>query len=325
MDEALNQLTEEKRQAELDKIAAIRALEEKSKEFLKEKDENARLESKLKMIHYQVGNENTNIEETPQFRNLLEEKQKEIRNIYEEKVKQLENERLQMEEGKNQVEKCKQLLIKQRDIMIALTARLNDRDEIILELQEELDLLLRLKSESEITDAKKSEKINELEALLNKTQNLYQNSEKNSTVQISSEEKKFIPFPDEVIKDSNNLVNKNSLNTNEKIQELENIIIAQKSIIKKYESNSSNNSKVLQDSIKSLNLKNSNEEKNESDISISNISSNIEKTAIPGVSKVLKFLKEQKDQFRLFKVIQELEKVHGSLNDVSKKIKKGDN
>ena len=185
--------------------------------------------------------------------------------------------------------------------------------------------MLRLKSESEITDAKKSEKINELEALLNKTQNLYQNSEKNSTVQISSEEKKFIPFPDEVIKDSNNLVNKNSLNTNEKIQELENIIIAQKSIIKKYESNSSNNSKVLQDSIKSLNLKNSNEEKNESDISISNISSNIEKTAIPGVSKVLKFLKEQKDQFRLFKVIQELEKVHGSLNDVSKKIKKGDN
>ena len=135
MDEALNQLTEEKRQAELDKIAAIRALEEKSKEFLKEKDEKARLESKLKMIHYQVGNENTNIEETPQFRNLLEEKQKEIRNIYEEKVKQLENERLQMEEGKNQVEKCKQLLIKQRDIMIALTARLNDRDEIILELR----------------------------------------------------------------------------------------------------------------------------------------------------------------------------------------------
>ena len=33
----------------------------------------------------------------------------------------------------------KQLLLKQRDIMIALTQRLNERDEQIVELQEELD------------------------------------------------------------------------------------------------------------------------------------------------------------------------------------------
>jgi hypothetical protein len=37
-----------------------------------------------------------------------------------------------------QVDRYKQLLLKQRDIMIALTARLNERDEQILTLQEEL-------------------------------------------------------------------------------------------------------------------------------------------------------------------------------------------
>jgi len=38
-----------------------------------------------------------------------------------------------------QVDRYKQLLLKQRDIMIALTARLNERDEQILTLQEELE------------------------------------------------------------------------------------------------------------------------------------------------------------------------------------------
>jgi len=37
------------------------------------------------------------------------------------------------------VDRYKQLLLKQRDIMLALTKRLNDRDEQILALQEELD------------------------------------------------------------------------------------------------------------------------------------------------------------------------------------------
>ncbi len=37
------------------------------------------------------------------------------------------------------MDRYKQLLLKQRDIMIALTARLNERDETIIQLQEELD------------------------------------------------------------------------------------------------------------------------------------------------------------------------------------------
>ena len=38
-----------------------------------------------------------------------------------------------------QVDRYKALLVKQRDIMIALTARLNERDDSILGLQEELE------------------------------------------------------------------------------------------------------------------------------------------------------------------------------------------
>ena len=47
----------------------------------------------------------------------------------------LEKERETIEEEKAQVDRYKQLLLKQRDIMIALTQRLNERDEQIMALQ----------------------------------------------------------------------------------------------------------------------------------------------------------------------------------------------
>ena len=48
-------------------------------------------------------------------------------------------ERVAIVEDKAQVDKYKQLLLKQRDVMIALTASLNRRDESISMLQEEVD------------------------------------------------------------------------------------------------------------------------------------------------------------------------------------------
>lgn len=72
------------------------------------------------------------IEDTPQFRTALEEQQKRIRQEYEVKLNEIERERNQIEEGKAQVDRYKQLLLKQRDIMIALTSRLNERDETII-------------------------------------------------------------------------------------------------------------------------------------------------------------------------------------------------
>ena len=58
---------------------------------------------------------------------------------YESKLAELEKERECIEQEKEQVHRYKALLQKQRDIMIALTARLNERDETILAMQEEHD------------------------------------------------------------------------------------------------------------------------------------------------------------------------------------------
>lgn len=58
-----------------------------------------------------------------------------IRGEYEARLRELEAERHMVEEDLAQVDKYKQLLLKQRDIMIALTARLNERDEQIMTLQ----------------------------------------------------------------------------------------------------------------------------------------------------------------------------------------------
>jgi hypothetical protein len=62
----------------------------------------------------------------------LEAKQKLIRQEYELKLQEIEKERNAIEEDKAQVDRYKQLLLKQRDIMIALTSRLNERDETII-------------------------------------------------------------------------------------------------------------------------------------------------------------------------------------------------
>jgi antitoxin component HigA of HigAB toxin-antitoxin module len=72
------------------------------------------------------------IEDTPQFRVALEEKQRIIRQEYENKLNEIERERDQITENKNTAFRLQQLLIKQRDIIIALTSRLNERDEKII-------------------------------------------------------------------------------------------------------------------------------------------------------------------------------------------------
>jgi len=47
----MTQLEEEKKKAEMDKEAAINALEIRHKEFLQERDEKRRLEEKIKMMN----------------------------------------------------------------------------------------------------------------------------------------------------------------------------------------------------------------------------------------------------------------------------------
>ncbi|ETK74825.1 hypothetical protein L917_18175 [Phytophthora nicotianae] len=159
----LLELDEQRRRAEEDKMAAIRALEERSREFMREKEEKKRLEQRISALTSQMlmsnqrrltptslsgDGETLNVED-PLIRDALKEHQDRIRQEYECRLADLEKERETIEEEKAQVDRYKQLLLKQRDIMIALTQRLNERDEQITALQDELDAYDRHQKELE--------------------------------------------------------------------------------------------------------------------------------------------------------------------------------
>ena len=81
-------------------------------------------------------------------------------------MQEIEKERVQIEEDKQQVDRYKQLLLKQRDIMIALTSRLNERDETIIQLQEELDAYDRINRETEQYIELKNYRIEQLQQFI---------------------------------------------------------------------------------------------------------------------------------------------------------------
>lgn len=157
----LLELDEQRKRAEADKMAAIQALEARSLEFMKEKEEKTKLEQRIAMLMGQmIGNkgEAAEIDGMNEGIDLLngrapsiltgngegvglvvKEQQEKLRQEYEGKLANLERERESIEEEKAQVDRYKQLLLKQRDIMIALTQRLVERDEQIMALQDELD------------------------------------------------------------------------------------------------------------------------------------------------------------------------------------------
>lgn len=146
------QLEEEKKRLEEDRVAALEALEEQSKDFLKEREEKKRLEQMIKQLESSVvfgGNTNSGSQGN-----------------YDKRFSELEVERQKLEEDRAQVDQYKQLLLKQRDIMIALTTRLNERDETIVQLQEELDAYDRIHYEAEEMLEIKKTHIEQLENLL---------------------------------------------------------------------------------------------------------------------------------------------------------------
>ena len=153
-------LEQDKRRAEEDKEAAITALESRYKEYLLEKEEQ------IKELSSQLLVGGQRIEETPQFRTALETKQKIIREEYEGKLQEIERERQLIEADKAQVDRYKQLLLKQRDIMLALTARINERDDTIIQLQEELDALEQINRANEAQLARRSGTVQRLRQML---------------------------------------------------------------------------------------------------------------------------------------------------------------
>eukprot|EP01062_Namystynia_karyoxenos_P046511 TRINITY_DN3488_c2_g1_i1.p1 TRINITY_DN3488_c2_g1~~TRINITY_DN3488_c2_g1_i1.p1 ORF type:complete len:1108 (+),score=497.38 TRINITY_DN3488_c2_g1_i1:90-3326(+) len=131
-------LEERHRQSEQDRHAALAALRARSVEVMEEKAAKERLEEKINSLEHgflQGGHAGPDGGDGIAFRDAIHKVSEE----YMSRLDELDKERQVIEEDKAQVDRYKQLLLKQRDIMIALTARLNERDGSILSQQEELD------------------------------------------------------------------------------------------------------------------------------------------------------------------------------------------
>lgn len=73
------------------------------------------------------------------LRTLLAREQRRIRDEYEARLQELERERTSVGQDRAQVAQYQALVVKQRDIMLALTQRLTERDDTVLGLQEEVE------------------------------------------------------------------------------------------------------------------------------------------------------------------------------------------
>ncbi|KPA79716.1 putative kinesin [Leptomonas pyrrhocoris] len=122
----LSEMEEDYRRAEKDRVAALAALQQSSAAHQEELRVREELEGRIRELEAIMreggmeGNPRTSQE-------------------YAERLLELDRERQAVAEDKEQVDRYKHLLLKQRDIMLSLTTRLNDRDETILLLQEEVD------------------------------------------------------------------------------------------------------------------------------------------------------------------------------------------
>ena len=119
-----------KNREEKEKIDAIKAYEQTSRQLLIEREEKQKLETKIELMNLQMIKGGEKIEETPQFKNALQEMEKD----FEKRILEIKKEREQIEDSKSQVEAYNKLLYQQRDIMNSLSITLNEKEEIINDL-----------------------------------------------------------------------------------------------------------------------------------------------------------------------------------------------
>ena len=145
----LLQLEEARRKEHADKMAAMSALERQSAEIARQKAAMASLQKRISSMQGQLLVGGQSVEDTPAFRTLLAQEQSRIKKEYEKRLAEMESERKTIAEDKAATEKLKGLLLKQRDVMIALTHRLGERDQEVLELQASLEATEKKLKETE--------------------------------------------------------------------------------------------------------------------------------------------------------------------------------
>ena len=221
------QILELKNREEKAKNDAIKAYEIASRQLFQERDEKMKLEAKIKMMNLQMITGGQKIEDTPQFRTALQEKQVMLEKDFEQKLQEIEKEREQIEDSKAQVEAYNKLLYKQRDIMNTLTSSLNEKEEKIASMQKTIEELnARLNENIQIIQSK-SNHIEELEEILEKNKIPYEKvTEMNIGVSSmptpTQRNKIYIPYEAEQHGNSDQLIP--LLSSEEKIKELNDIV-----------------------------------------------------------------------------------------------------
>ena len=132
----VEQLNEEKKNI-------LNQLEQTSRMYYKERDEKKMLENKIEIINKDLEKykknciKNIQIEKTPQFISALEKKQNSLLKEFDNKLQEFQKEKNKNSNNNEEIERYKQLILKQREMMSALTKKVNERDEMILQLQED--------------------------------------------------------------------------------------------------------------------------------------------------------------------------------------------
>ena len=241
----------------------------------------------------------------------------------------LERERVQIEEDRAESDQYKQLLLKQRDIMVALTERLNERDETIIQLQEEIDAYDRIYKETEEAFDKKCARVDLLESILtnNKLKVPPPDEEDKFIERADIIQKRYAPYQRDTMTettDSPLLL----LTADEKIMELMDIIEKQKSL----NGNNIGNSQIEAEVNKRLKIKSKELEMKEVELmkqhmeldsstkmSKDYIANGIDDKMLLITNNALKELKEQKDQYRLYHIIQDVTTLQKMLLNLSNK------
>ena len=224
------EILEQKNREEKAKNDAIKAYERASRQLFIERDEKQKLEAKIKVMNLQMITGGQKLEETPQFKNALQEKQVMLEKDFEQKLMEIEREREQIEDSKAQVEAYNKLLYKQRDIMDNLSSRLKEKEESInIYLKQIEDLNKKLTESNQIIQVR-NDYIDELENILEENKISYKKDSSNFRMNLtipstqSARNKIYIPY--EAEQNGKEYSDKTIplLSSEEKIKELNDIV-----------------------------------------------------------------------------------------------------
>ena len=158
----------ERIQAEKDKNEALQALEKASISFLQEREEKRKLEKKIEIMSFQMipGGQKIKIEDTPEFKTLLQKHQILLQKDFNEKLSDLEKEKELIQISKEQVDSYNVLLHKQREAMDNLTNNLKEKEDNISHLNEMIDSYEKIINEQDNIIEIKNQRIKLLENIL---------------------------------------------------------------------------------------------------------------------------------------------------------------